>query len=180
MATPAGLTGGEVSRYSRQMLAPGFGVQAQMRLKSSSILLVGCGGLGSIIAMYLAGSGVGRLGLVDNDTVELSNLHRQIIHSEAKVGNKKVISAAERVSALNSDIEVETHTLRLNAENVLEVMKGYDVVVDATDNPSTRYIINDACVFLGKPLVSGSAIGFEGTHFLSACGYALCMHTQRG
>ncbi|BBN18879.1 adenylyltransferase and sulfurtransferase [Marchantia polymorpha subsp. ruderalis] len=151
-----------IRRYSRQLLVPSFGVSGQKKLSESAILIVGMGGLGSPISSYLAASGVGRLGLVDSDVVELSNLHRQIIHTEAFIGQPKVSSAASACLALNSSILVKEHGRGLNAANAVEIISQYDVVVDATDNIPSRYLISDACVATAKPLVSGAALGLEG------------------
>ncbi|KAL6049858.1 Molybdenum cofactor synthesis protein 3 [Balamuthia mandrillaris] len=156
------LTAEEAKRYGRQLLLPQFGVEGQKRLAESSVLLVGAGGLGSPIALYLAGAGVGCLGIVDDDTVELSNLHRQIIHSEQTVGQPKALSAQQAIQRLNSSITVIPYNTRLTSENALQLLESYDVVVDATDNIATRYLLNDSCVLSGKPLVSGSALGLEG------------------
>uniref|UniRef100_A0A7S3QLN7 Adenylyltransferase and sulfurtransferase MOCS3 n=1 Tax=Dunaliella tertiolecta TaxID=3047 RepID=A0A7S3QLN7_DUNTE len=152
----------QVQRYSRHLLLPSFGLNAQERLCKGSVLIVGCGGLGSPAALYLAASGVGTLGLVDHDVVDLSNLHRQIIHTEARVGVHKATSAAQACAALSSLVKVNTHMDGFNPANALEIVRGYDVVLDATDNPATRYLINDACVVLGKPLVSAAAVGTDG------------------
>ncbi|KAL3678354.1 hypothetical protein R1sor_021310 [Riccia sorocarpa] len=151
-----------IRRYSRQLLVPAFGVSGQEKLSMSSVLVVGMGGLGSPVALYLAASGVGKLGLVDNDVVELSNLHRQIIHTEDFIGQSKVSSAASACLRLNSSIQLEEYGNGLNAANAVEIISQYDLVVDATDNLPTRYIISDACVATGKPLVSGAALGLEG------------------
>ncbi|XP_072950373.1 adenylyltransferase and sulfurtransferase MOCS3-2 [Typha angustifolia] len=157
-----GLTQEMVYRYSRHLLLPDFGVEGQLKLSRSSILVVGAGGLGSPVAMYLASCGVGCLGIVDNDVVELNNLHRQIIHTEAYVGQSKVKSAAASCRAINSSINVVEHQEALQAMNALDIVRRYDIVVDATDNLPSRYMINDCCVLLDKPLISGAALGFEG------------------
>ncbi|OWM85868.1 adenylyltransferase and sulfurtransferase MOCS3 [Punica granatum] len=157
-----GLSPDMIYRYSRQLLLPSFGVQAQSNLWKSSILVVGAGGLGSPALLYLAACGVGRLGIVDNDVVELNNMHRQIIHTEAYIGRPKVESAAAACRAVNSTIQIVEHKEALRTSNALEIMSKYDIVVDATDNAPSRYMISDCCVVLGKPLVSGAAIGFEG------------------
>jgi len=151
-----------IARYSRQLLIPAFGVAGQERLCAASVLVIGCGGLGSAVALYLAGAGVGRMGLADHDAVESSNLHRQVIHQEAAEGQPKVESARKAILALNSLIQVDIHQVQATPESIMPLVEGYDVVVDATDNPTSRYLINDACVFAGKPLVAGSAIGLEG------------------
>ncbi|KAJ7541100.1 hypothetical protein O6H91_10G046100 [Diphasiastrum complanatum] len=151
-----------ISRYSRQLLVPAFGVKGQENLLKSSILIVGAGGLGSPAALYLAAAGVGCLGLVDHDVVELDNLHRQVIHTEGAVGETKVKSAAAACRAINSFLKVDEHCSGLQASNALDIISKYDIIVDATDNLPTRYLINDACVVMGKPLVSGAALGTEG------------------
>src|SRR5574341_726528 len=156
------LTNQQISRYSRHLIMPEVGVGGQEKLASSSVLCIGAGGLGSPLALYLAAAGVGRLGIVDFDVVDFSNLQRQIIHSEAKVGMLKVDSAKERIHEINSEVEVETYNTRLTSENALDIMKEYDVVVDGTDNFATRYLVNDSCVLLGKPNVYGSIFRFEG------------------
>ncbi|RWR92664.1 UBA/THIF-type NAD/FAD binding fold [Cinnamomum micranthum f. kanehirae] len=161
-ASEHGLTPDMIHRYSRHLLLPSFGVDAQSRLLKSSILVVGAGGLGSPALLYLAASGVGRLGIVDNDVVELNNMHRQIIHTEAYIGQSKVKSAAAACRAINSTVELVEHIEALQATNALDIVSKYDVVIDATDNAPSRYMINDCCVVLGKPLVSGAAVGLEG------------------
>ncbi|KAK9072260.1 hypothetical protein SSX86_008693 [Deinandra increscens subsp. villosa] len=156
------LTPDMIYRYSRQLLLPSFGVQGQSNLLKSSILVIGAGGLGSPALLYLAACGVGRLGMVDHDVVELNNLHRQIIHGEAYIGRSKVESAAAACRSINSTVEVVEHREALRTSNALEIVSKYDIVVDATDNAPSRYLINDCCVLLGKPLVSGAALGLEG------------------
>ncbi|KAG0426325.1 hypothetical protein HPB47_026564 [Ixodes persulcatus] len=157
-----GLTKEDVARYSRQMILPGFGVAGQKALKSASVLIVGAGGLGCPCAAYLAAAGVGRIGLLDYDVVESSNLHRQILHSEAKLGMAKVDSLAVALRQLNSQPEYVRHNSVLDSSNALQILRGYQVVVDASDNVATRYLVSDACVRLGIPLVSGSALRWEG------------------
>jgi len=151
-----------ILRYSRQMLLPEFRASGQLSLLGSSALVVGCGGLGCPAAMYLASAGVGTLGLLDYDQVEESNLHRQIGHSSKTLGMHKADSLASTCSALNPNIRVQPHKLALDSSSALEVIQGYDVVLDCTDNVATRYLLNDACVLSGKPLVSGSALRWEG------------------
>lgn len=147
-----------VSRYSRQMLVPATnGMQGQIAISSASVLVVGAGGIGSTVIMYLAGAGIGRLGIADFDSVDVSNLHRQIIYRSNEVGKLKVSCAAERVTALNPSIEVIPMAVHINYSNALDIIKQYDIIVDATDNFAVRYVLNDACVFLSKPLVSGAA-----------------------
>lgn len=151
-----------IHRYSRHLVLPSFGVQGQANLLKSSILVVGAGGLGAPALLYFAASGVGKLGIVDHDKVELSNMHRQIIHTEAYIGQPKVKSAAAACRAVNSSVEVVEHEEALRTSNALEIFSKYDIIVDATDNAPTRYLISDCCVVLGKPLVSGAAVGLEG------------------
>ncbi|XP_065025439.1 adenylyltransferase and sulfurtransferase MOCS3-2-like isoform X2 [Musa acuminata AAA Group] len=161
-ATISGLSPEMIHRYSRHLLLPDFGVEGQLKLSKSSILVVGAGGLGSPVAMYLAACGVGCLGIVDSDIVELNNLHRQIIHTEAYVGQSKVKSAASSCHAINSSVKLVEHREALQAVNALDIVSKYDIVVDATDNLPSRYMISDCCVLLDKPLVSGAALGLEG------------------
>ncbi|KAL4566779.1 hypothetical protein LXL04_030904 [Taraxacum kok-saghyz] len=156
------LTPDMIYRYSRQLLLPSFGVKGQSNLLKSSILVIGAGGLGSPALLYLAACGVGRLGMVDHDVVELNNLHRQIIHGEAYIGRSKVESAAAACRSINSTIEIIEHKEALRTSNALEIVSKYDIVIDATDNAPSRYMISDCCVLLGKPLVSGAALGLEG------------------
>jgi len=151
-----------ILRYSRQMILPELRPEGQKKLLSSSVLIVGCGGLGCPSALYLAGAGIGRLGLIDHDSVDTSNLHRQIGHSEVKLGVNKAVSLASALHQLNSDINVVPHITVLDSSNALEVIRGYDIVLDCTDNVATRYLLSDACVILDKPLVSGSALRWEG------------------
>eukprot|EP00118_Oscarella_pearsei_P007788 m.38965 g.38965 ORF g.38965 m.38965 type:complete len:440 (+) comp32654_c0_seq6:18-1337(+) len=157
-----GLSREEIARYGRQLILPEFGVEGQVSLKQSSALVVGAGGLGCPAALYLAAAGIGRLGLVDYDTVELNNLHRQILHSEGTVDVPKVLSASASLIRLNSQVECIPYNVALDSSNALLIIEQYNVVLDATDNVATRYLLNDACVLLGKPLVSGSALRFEG------------------
>ncbi|XP_065862444.1 adenylyltransferase and sulfurtransferase MOCS3 [Euphorbia lathyris] len=151
-----------IYRYSRQLLLPTFGVQAQSNLLKSSILVVGAGGLGSPALLYLAACGVGRLGIVDHDVVELNNMHRQVIHTEAFIGQPKVKSAGAACRSINSTIQIVEYQEALRTSNAVEIFSQYDVIVDATDNAPSRYMISDCCVVLGKPLVSGAALGLEG------------------
>lgn len=152
----------ETARYSRQMLCPEIGKRGQLKLKSSSVLIVGAGGLGCPSSLYLTAAGIGRLGIIDSDVVETSNLHRQVLHSEGTRGAAKVDSAVERLQQLNSNVAFEKHPVRLTRANALDIIRNYDIVVDGTDNPMARYLLSDACVLLKKPLVSGSALRFEG------------------
>ncbi len=152
----------EVSRYSRHLIMPEVGMEGQLKLKAGKVLAIGAGGLGSPLGLYLAAAGVGTIGLVDFDTVDLTNLQRQVLHSTESVGSSKLESARERLLALNPEIEIKTYDTRLTSENALEILRDYDVVVDGTDNFATRYLVNDACVLLGKLNVYGSIFRFEG------------------
>ncbi len=152
----------ELARYGRQVILPGFGIGAQEKLKSARVLLVGLGGLGSPVSLYLCAAGIGTLGLVDRDVVELHNLHRQVLFSETDVGRSKVEAGAERLRGLNSHPRLEVHGEGIHPDNARELIRAYDIVVDGSDNFSTRYLVNDACVLEGKPLVSGSIFQNEG------------------
>lgn len=152
----------EIKRYSRHLLIPEVGLEGQEKLKSSSVLVVGTGGLGSPLAMYLAAAGVGNIGLVDYDRVEFSNLQRQIIHGSASIGELKVDSAKKRLLDINPQIDVTTYNVLFNSDNAMEIAKGYDLVIDGTDNFPTRYLVNDVCVMLGIPNVYGSIFRFDG------------------
>ncbi len=152
----------ELQRYSRHLILPEVGLVGQRRLKAASVLLVGAGGLGSPLALYLAAAGVGRIGLVDFDVVDASNLQRQILHGTKDVGRPKLDSARDRIRDVNPHVQVDTHATRLTSDGALELMKPYDIVIDGTDNFPTRYLVNDACVLLGKPNVYGSIFRFEG------------------
>ena len=156
------LTNDEVKRYSRHLIMPEVGVEGQRKLKAAKVLCIGAGGLGSPVAMYLAAAGVGTIGLVDFDVVDFSNLQRQILHGTPDVGRTKLASARDRLTALNPEIEIRTHELALSSENALDLFAPYDVIVDGTDNFPTRYLVNDACVLLGKPNAYGSIFRFEG------------------
>jgi sulfur-carrier protein adenylyltransferase/sulfurtransferase len=156
------LTPEEVQRYSRHLIVPEVGVDGQRRLKAGSVLCIGAGGLGSPVALYLAAAGVGRIGLVDFDVVDFSNLQRQIIHGTPDVGRPKLQSAKEKINAVNPNVEVELHETHLTSKNALELFQPYDVIVDGTDNFPTRYLVNDACVLTGKPNAYGSIFRFEG------------------
>ena len=156
------LTNEEIKRYSRHLIMPEVGVDGQRRLKSGSVLCIGAGGLGSPAAMYLAAAGVGRIGVVDFDVVDYSNLQRQIIHGTPDVGRSKLASAKDRLQAINPHIDVQTYETSLSSENALELFGPYDVILDGTDNFPTRYLTNDACVLLGKPNAYGSIFRFEG------------------
>jgi len=152
----------EVRRYARHIILPGIGGDGQRKLIDASVLVIGAGGLGSPAAMYLAAAGVGTIGLVDFDRVELSNLQRQLLHDTDDVGRPKVDSARDRLTQLNPNVEVRTHPVLLSSENAFDVLGAYDVVVDGTDNFPVRYLVNDACQMLGKPLVYGSVYQWEG------------------
>jgi len=160
--SPRPLTQAELERYSRQMILPEVGPEGQQKLKKSSVVIIGAGGLGIPASVYLVAAGAGRVGVVDEDVVEKSNLHRQTIYTEEDVGSPKAGVAAERLRGLNPHVVVEPHEVRLSSANAMEVLKGYDVVVDCTDNFPARYLINDACVLLGKPDVYASIFRFEG------------------
>ena len=156
------LTGDEIRRYSRHLILPEVGLEGQKKIRAASVLCLGAGGLGSPIALYLAAAGIGKLGILDFDSVDLSNLQRQIIHGAADVGRPKTQSAAETIQRLNPNVEVVRHDTRLTCENALDLLRPYDIVVDGTDNFPTRYLANDACVLLRKPNVYGSIFRFEG------------------
>ena len=156
------LTRDEVQRYSRHLIMPEVGVEGQRKLKAARVLCVGAGGLGAPASMYLAAAGVGTLGIVDFDVVDASNLHRQIIYGTPDVGKRKREAARERIREMNAGVHVVTHELALTSKNALDVLKDYDVVLDGTDNFQTRYLVNDACVLLGKPNAYGSIFRFDG------------------
>src|SRR5947209_5672316 len=152
----------ELLRYSRHLILPDVGVPGQEKLKAARVLLIGAGGLGSPAALYLAAAGVGTLGLVDFDNVDVTNLQRQILHGTKDVGRPKLVSARERIADVNPHVRLETYETALTSKNALDILSGYDIVVDGTDNFATRYLVNDACVLLGKPNVYGSIFRFEG------------------
>jgi adenylyltransferase/sulfurtransferase len=152
----------EVQRYSRHLIMPEVGMEGQKKLKAASVLLIGAGGLGSPLAMYLAAAGIGRIGMVDYDVVDYTNLQRQIIHGTKDVGRPKLDSAKERILDINPHIQVDTYEVPLTSENALDLFAPYDIIIDGTDNFPTRYLTNDACVLLGKPNVYGSIFRFEG------------------
>ena len=156
------LTSSELRRFNRQIILPEFGIEAQRRLKAGSVLLVGLGGLGSPASLYLAAAGVGRIGLLDSDVVEETNLQRQIVHGQSSLGRLKNESAEARLRDINPDVQIERHDVRLNVDNALELIARYDVVIDGSDNFPTRYLVNDACVKLGKPDVYGGVLRFDG------------------
>ena len=155
-------TDDQLERYSRHLILKEIGVRGQKKLLAARVLVIGAGGLGSPAAMYLAAAGVGTIGIVDDDVVDLSNLQRQIIHGTGNVGMPKVESAAETVTSINPDLTVKPYHIRVSAGNIAELIAGYDVIVDAADNFSTKFLINDACVLAGKPYIYGGALRFEG------------------
>jgi adenylyltransferase/sulfurtransferase len=160
-AAPA-LSADEVRRYSRHLILPEVGMEGQKKLKAAKVLCIGAGGLGSPAAMYLAAAGVGTIGLVDFDVVDLSNLQRQLLHGTPDVGRSKLASARDRIQSLNPNVQVVTHEVALSSANALELFRPYDIILDGTDNFPTRYLVNDACVLLGKPNAYGSIFRFEG------------------
>jgi adenylyltransferase/sulfurtransferase len=161
-APPVTLSKEEVLRYSRHLIMPEVGMDGQLKLKAAKVLCIGTGGLGAPLGQYLAAAGVGRIGLVDFDRVDLTNLQRQILFSTGDVGRPKIEAAAERLRGLNPDIQIDTYETMLTSANALDILRPYDLVVDGTDNFPTRYLVNDACVLLGKPNVYGSIFRFEG------------------
>jgi adenylyltransferase/sulfurtransferase len=161
-AAQVSLSQNEVARYSRHLIMPEVGMDGQKRLKSSSVLLIGAGGLGSPLGLYLAAAGVGRLGLVDFDVVDFSNLQRQILHGTPDVGRLKLHSARDRLLAINPEVRVDLYETHLRRDNALDILRPYDLVIDGTDNFQTRYLVNDACVMLNKPNVYGSIFRFDG------------------
>ncbi|NUM55842.1 MAG: molybdopterin-synthase adenylyltransferase MoeB [Candidatus Hydrogenedentes bacterium] len=152
----------EIARYSRHLIMPEVAMEGQKRLKAAKVLLIGAGGLGSPLGLYLAAAGVGRIGIVDFDVVDYSNLQRQVMHTTNDVGRRKIESAADHLRAINPEIEIETHETRITSANALGLIEPYDIVIDGTDNFPTRYLTNDACVLLGKPNIYGSIYRFEG------------------
>jgi adenylyltransferase/sulfurtransferase len=161
-AAAAALTNEEVLRYSRHLIMPEVGMEGQLKLKQAKVLLIGTGGLGAPLGLYLAAAGVGTIGLVDFDVVDFTNLQRQVIHGTKDVGRPKLDSAADRMRDINPHINIVKHNAMLSSENALEILKDYDIIADGTDNFPTRYLVNDACVLLGKPNVYGSIFRFEG------------------
>jgi len=158
----AELSKDEILRYSRHLIMPEVGTEGQLKLKAAKVLLVGTGGLGAPLGLYLAAAGVGRIGLVDFDVVDFTNLQRQVIHGTSDVGRKKLDSAADRMREINPFVRIDKHEVALSSENALDILRDYDIIVDGTDNFPTRYLVNDACVLLGKPNVYGSIFRFEG------------------
>jgi molybdopterin/thiamine biosynthesis adenylyltransferase/rhodanese-related sulfurtransferase len=162
VVVPRALTPEQRDRYSRHVLIPEIGIEGQQKLLDAKVLLLGAGGLGSPTALYLAAAGVGTLGVVDDDVVDLSNLQRQVIHNTERIGTPKVDSAEESIRALNPDVNVVKYRTRIDASNIMEIIEGYDVIVDGVDNFPTRYLLNDATVRLRIPVVSASILGFDG------------------
>ncbi len=158
----ATLSNDEILRYSRHLIMPEVGMEGQLKLKQAKVLCIGTGGLGSPLALYLAAAGVGTLGIVDFDIVDMTNLQRQVIHGTGDVGRKKLDSAADRIAAINPYVDVRKFETRLTSANAMQIVRGFDIVVDGTDNFPTRYLVNDACVLSGKPNVYGSIFRFEG------------------
>src|SRR5438105_1821542 len=156
------LTPQEVARYSRHLIMPEVGMDGQKRLKAASILLIGAGGLGSPLGLYLAAAGVGRIGIVDFDVVDFSNLQRQVLHGTPDVGRPKLQSAKDRLQAINPEVQIDLYETRLTSANAISICEPYDLVIDGTDNFPTRYLVNDVCVLLKKPNVYGSIFRFEG------------------
>jgi adenylyltransferase/sulfurtransferase len=161
-APSSALSKEEIQRYSRHLILPEVGVEGQQKLKNASVLIIGAGGLGAPVALYLAAAGIGRLGLVDFDVVDVTNLQRQVIYDTGDVGKPKLRSAADRIKALNRHIKIDAHETRIRSANALDLIRPYDIVIDGTDNFPARYLVNDACVLLGKPNVYGSIFRFEG------------------
>lgn len=177
MAAPppaADLSRDEILRYSRHLIMPEVGLDGQAALKRSSVLVVGAGGLGSPVALYLAAAGVGTIGLVECDDVDVTNLQRQVLYGTADVGERKLTQAMAALRALNPHVEVVGHDVLLASDNALDIVRGYDIVVDGTDNFPTRYLVNDACVILGKPNVYGSIYRFDGQATVFSCGDGPC------
>lgn len=156
------LSQSEIRRYGRQIIIPDVGLIGQKRLKAARVLIVGVGGLGSVASLYLAAAGVGTIGLIDHDVVEETNLQRQIIYTTEDVGKMKIVAARDRLSRLNPNVEIETYGEAISSSNALEIIQNYDVVIDATDNFPARYLLNDACVILDRPLIYGSIFRFDG------------------
>jgi molybdopterin/thiamine biosynthesis adenylyltransferase/rhodanese-related sulfurtransferase len=156
------LTHEEILRYSRHLILPDVGVEGQRKLKAAKVLLIGAGGLGSPLALYLSAAGVGTIGIVDFDVVDVTNLQRQVLHGTSDVGTPKLVSAKKRIAEVNPHVQVNTYEVPFTSENALDIIRDYDIVIDGTDNFPTRYLVNDACVLLGKPNVYGSIYRFEG------------------
>lgn len=163
-----------IERYSRHIILSEVGGEGQQKIGNAKVLVLGAGGLGSPVALYLAAAGVGTLGLVDSDVVDLSNLQRQVLHHTADIGRPKVESAAEKLTAINPDVNVIQHKTMVDSSNIMDIVKDYDIVVDGTDNFPTRFLVNDACYFAGKPLVHGAILRFDGQAFTIVPGEGPC------
>jgi adenylyltransferase/sulfurtransferase len=161
-ATATSLSANEVARYSRHLIMPEVGMDGQKRLKAAKILLIGAGGLGSPLGLYLAAAGVGRIGIVDFDVVDFSNLQRQVLHGTPDVGRPKLLSARDRLQAINPEVQIDLYETKLTSANAIGIIEPYDIIIDGTDNFPTRYLVNDACVLLDKPNVYGSIFRFDG------------------
>ncbi|MHB8377113.1 MAG: molybdopterin-synthase adenylyltransferase MoeB [Dehalococcoidia bacterium] len=172
------LTPDQVNRYSRHIIMPQVGPSGQRKIMESSVLIIGAGGLGSPIAVYLALAGIGKIGIVDFDTVDISNLQRQILHQDADIGKPKALSAKETINAYNPDVEVVTHQVPITSDNAFEIIAPYDYVINGADNFAARYLVNDACYFLKKPLIDGSILLFDGqvTVYLPGQGCYRCLY----
>uniref|UniRef100_A0A1A9VH20 Adenylyltransferase and sulfurtransferase MOCS3 homolog n=1 Tax=Glossina austeni TaxID=7395 RepID=A0A1A9VH20_GLOAU len=168
------LTNDEIARYSRQLILPNFGVKGQLKLKQTSFLVVGVGGLGCPASLYLASAGCGRLGLLDYDEVDRTNFHRQTLHIESRVGMRKVLSAYEALKTINPHCQIDLHCLLLSSGNANQIIQSYDIILDCSDNVPTRYLLNDTCVALGKPLISGSALQMDGQLTVYNYGEGVC------
>jgi adenylyltransferase/sulfurtransferase len=164
----------QIERYSRQIILPDVGGKGQERLLEAKVLIIGAGGLGSPCALYLASAGIGKIGIVDSDAVELNNLQRQILHTTQGVGSPKVESAKDRLTAINPDVEIITYKLRISSENVLDIIKDYHIIVDGSDNFPTRYLMNDACVLAKKPLSHGGIFRYDGQAITIVPGKSAC------
>ncbi|MBU0672957.1 MAG: molybdopterin-synthase adenylyltransferase MoeB [Candidatus Margulisbacteria bacterium] len=164
----------QIERYSRQIILPHIGSKGQEKLLAARVLVIGLGGLGSPVAVYLARAGVGTLGLVDSEKVELSNLHRQIIYSSDDIGKEKALVAKEKLQRANPDVEVKEHVMRVSSDNILDVIRDYDIIVDGSDNFPARYLINDACVLAKKPMVHGGVFRFDGQAMVIKPGEGPC------
>lgn len=164
----------QIERYSRQIILPNVGGKGQEKLLAAKVLIIGAGGLGSPCALYLASAGIGKIGIVDSDTVELNNLQRQILHSTPNVGKAKVESAKERLGAVNPQVEVIPYKIRLASENILDIIRDYDIIVDGSDNFPTRYLVNDACVLSHKTLSHGGIFRFDGQALTIVPGESAC------
>ncbi len=168
------LTNDQIERYSRQIILPDVGGKGQERLLGAKVLIIGAGGLGSPAALYLSSAGVGKIGIVDSDAVELNNLQRQILHSTETVGKPKVESAKEHLNSINPDSEIITYNLRISSKNIMDIIKDYDIVIDGSDNFPTRFLVNDACVLAKKPLSHGGIFRFDGQAITIIPGESAC------